>query len=143
MSDINIHQTRIRFIIGTVIFVGVLVIIRLFSLQVLQGTAYKQRAKHQYVTPIGSFFDRGNIYFTNKNGTTIAAATVEDGFKVAIVPAQLGDPEYTYDALNAIIPIDRDDFFASSAKKTIPMRKSLSESLPSNRNRSARSNFLG
>ncbi len=120
MLDASIHRTRIRIIIIAVIIVGVLVIIRLFSLQVMNGATYKQKAQHQYVTPSGSSFDRGNIYFTKKDGTTIAAATVEDGFKVAIVPAQISDAEHTYNALNAIVPIDYDDFVVSIGKKNDP-----------------------
>lgn len=120
MLDTKIHRRRIRIIIGAVIVVGAFVIVRLFSLQVINGAEYKKKAQQQYVTSSGSSFDRGNIYFSKKDGSTIAAATVENGFKLAIVPARIVDVEVAYDALNAIIPVDRDDFFSSTAKKNDP-----------------------
>ncbi len=120
MLDTKIHRRRIRIIIGAVIVVGAFVIVQLFSLQVINGAEYKKKAQQQYVTSSGSSFDRGNIYFSKKDGSTIAAATVENGFKLAIVPARIVDVEVAYDALNAIIPVDRDDFFSSTAKKNDP-----------------------
>ena len=54
----------------------------------------------------------GGIFITSKDGTTVAAATVTSGFKLAIVPADIVDAQATYDALNVIIPIEHDTFFA-------------------------------
>lgn len=120
MLDAKIHRQRIRVVIGIVVLVGGLVIVRLFSLQVLNANFYKERAERQYVTPAGDSFDRGNIYFTQKDGTTVAAATVVNGFKLAIVPDLIEDPDAVFDALNSIVPIDRESFFAKVAKKGDP-----------------------
>jgi len=104
---------------GAVIFVGVLVIVRLFHLQIINGSAYAKRGEDQYVSS-SSDFDRGNIYFTDKEGQTVAAATIESGFKAAIVPAQIDDPESVYATLSSFILIDRDAFFSSVQKKNDP-----------------------
>ncbi len=121
MLDANkLHRQRIRIIIGIVMFVGVFVIIRLFSLQIVHSNFYKDRAERQYITPSGDSFDRGNIYFTSKDGTTVAAATVINGFKLAIAPNMVKDPDATYMALNDVVVIDRTSFMASASKKNDP-----------------------
>lgn len=120
MSDAKIQRRRIRIIIALISVLGLLVIGRLFSLQVLHPSRYQERAERQYVTPASANFDRGNIYFTAKDGNTVAAATVVAGFKIAIVPRLVTDPDRTYAAINAIVPLERDDFFAKVAKKADP-----------------------
>ncbi len=120
MPDANIFRQRIRLIIGLLIVVGLFVIGRLFMLQVVESSSYKERAEHQYVTPSTDAFDRGNIYFTSKDGTTVAAATVVNGFKIAITPNLIDDAEDTYQKINALTPIDHDTFLAKAAKKNDP-----------------------
>ncbi|MBP9701258.1 MAG: penicillin-binding protein 2, partial [Candidatus Pacebacteria bacterium] len=107
-------------IIAAVAVLGIVVIGRLFSLQILNGHSYKERAEHQYVTPSSDSFDRGNIYFTSKDATTVAAATVASGFIIAITPNLIKDIPATYEALNAVIPIDREVFFLKAEKKKDP-----------------------
>lgn len=120
MSDASIQQVRIRWIVVMVVVAAFLVILRLFSLQLLHSSDYRERAEHQYVTPNGQIFDRGNIYFTSKDTTTVAAATVSSGFKVTIMPSQIEDAAETYAALSRIIPLDKDVFFAKVEKKADP-----------------------
>lgn len=120
MSDSNIHLKRINIIITAVAVVGGIIVIRLFSLQVINSKEYQDRAERQYVTPSSGVFDRGSIYFTSKDGTTVAAATIQDGFKAAINPAQLTNPDQAYAAINAVTPVAQSDFFASAAKKNDP-----------------------
>ncbi len=120
MQDAKIHRRRIRIIIGIIVFLGLLIIGRLFSLQILNQKFYTEKAERQYLTPASESFDRGTIYFTKKDGTTVAAATVATGFKLAINPAKIKDAQKTYDALNAIVPIDADSFFIKVKKKTDP-----------------------
>lgn len=120
MLDAKIHRQRIRVIIGTVIFLSALIVIRLFYLQIVHKTVYTERAERQYVTPAGDSFDRGNIYFTQKDGTTVAAATVVNGFKLAIAPDAIEDVEHTYNALTAILPLDKESFFSKAKKRGDP-----------------------
>lgn len=120
MFDAKIHRRRIRISIVGIIILGLLVIARLFSLQIIHGSSYKDRAEHQYVTPSSDAFDRGNIYLTSKDGTTVAAATVASGFKIAITPNLIENPEETFAAINAIVPIEHDAFIAKAAKKKDP-----------------------
>ncbi|MES2224923.1 MAG: penicillin-binding protein 2 [Patescibacteria group bacterium] len=120
MLDSSIHRKRIQIIIIAVAVLGGVIIIRLFSLQVINSKDYRARAERQYVTPSGNVFDRGTIYFTSKDGTTVAAAMVQDGFKAAVIPNLVTDPEKTFTTINAVTPLDRTSFFNSLAKKNDP-----------------------
>jgi len=120
MSDNSVHRQRINIIIITVAVIGGIIILKLFSLQILHSKEYRQRADAQYVTPLGTNFDRGTIYFTAKDGTTVAAATIQDGFKASIDPSKVTDPQQAYDEINAQVPLVQSDFFAAVAKKNQP-----------------------
>lgn len=105
---------------GVIIFFGLCIIGRLFSLQVLNQKSYKEKAERQYLTPASESFNRGIIYFTKKDNTTVAAATVATGFKLAINPQKLKNAEKVYETLNAIVPIDQEDFIARAGKSKDP-----------------------
>ncbi|HWC57757.1 MAG TPA: penicillin-binding transpeptidase domain-containing protein, partial [Candidatus Paceibacterota bacterium] len=117
MWETKIHRRRIRILIGIFIGTAFLVVGRLFYLQILHSADYKERAENQYTTSSTDTFDRGNIYFTAKDGTTVTAATVVSGFKLVINPTLITDPEHTYAALNAVIPIDHATFIAKATKE--------------------------
>jgi len=105
---------------GLIIFLGLFVVGRLFLLQIVNQKSFKERAERQYLTPASESFDRGTIYFSKKDGTTMAAATVSSGFKVAIEPAKLKDLEKTYEVLNAVVPIEKESFISKANKKADP-----------------------
>lgn len=114
------HRRRIRILVGFTIAMGILTIGRLFSLQIVSASLYKERAERQYATPLAGTFDRGDIYFLKRNGETVAAATVASGFKVAIVPKQITDPDGTASVLSQIIPLDVKTFTEKAQKKNDP-----------------------
>ncbi|MEK7227728.1 MAG: penicillin-binding protein 2 [Patescibacteria group bacterium] len=93
---------------------------RLFFLQVVNQKDYKERAQRQYLTPVSESFDRGAIYFTKKDGGTMAAATIASGFKLAIDPSKIGNTEKSYELINAIVPIEKEIFFNKASKKRDP-----------------------
>lgn len=90
----------------------------LFFLQVVQGEMFRDRAAGQYHSLAG-LFDRGAIYFTSKGGDVVPAATLANGYILAIEPG-LSDSEGVYDSLSKIIPLDREAFLAKAAKKEDP-----------------------
>jgi cell division protein FtsI/penicillin-binding protein 2 len=120
MSDNSVHQQRIKIIMAAVALIGGLIVVRLFYLQVLQSKNYRARAERQYVTSTGDVFDRGTIYFTSKDGTTVAAATIQDGFKAVIDPSLVTDPQSAFNAINAVTPLAQADFIAAAEKKQDP-----------------------
>ncbi len=69
--------------------VAVLLVVKLYTVQIIHGSDFAERADRQYQRPSGHIFNRGNIYFTQKDGTPISAATVKTGFILSINPKLL------------------------------------------------------
>lgn len=112
-------RSRIRFILAAIVLFALVVVVRLYFIQIVHGADYAQKADRQFSSGGSGLFDRGRIYFTDKNGTNISAATLATGFLVAINPQTLKDPEAAYAAITAAASstISYDAFIASAAKK--------------------------
>lgn len=99
---------------------ALLLITKLFFVQVVHGKEYSERADRQYATPAGDIFERGSIFFKQKSGQLVSAATLTTGFKLAINPKEIADAESAYGAVNGVIPIVHDQFLAKAGKKNDP-----------------------
>lgn len=97
-----------------------LLVSRLFFIQVVKGEVYSAQADNQYFKPISDAFERGSIFFTNKDGSPFSVATTQQGFTIAINPSVISNPDAIYKALSEIIEIDRDDFYKKAGKTTDP-----------------------
>lgn len=93
---------------------------RLFFVQVIHSSSYKEEADRQYSTPSSNIFDRGNIYFTKKDGKSISAATLVSGFKIALRPKEITDVDDTYKKLSTVVEFDYDTFLQRASKKNDP-----------------------
>jgi cell division protein FtsI/penicillin-binding protein 2 len=93
---------------------------KLFLVQVVHHGAYVQDADRQYSTPADSIYERGTIFFQNKDGELISAATQTTGFKVAIDPGKIVGAEKVYTKLSKIITLDHKDFKARASKADDP-----------------------
>jgi cell division protein FtsI (penicillin-binding protein 3) len=111
------HKNRIRSIALVFIVISSVFGLRLFWLQVVNGPFYEREADRQYITPKAQIFDRGSIYFTKKNGEHVSAATLKNGFKVAVNPKTISDPELIYQKVSPIIGIPYDTFMARAKKQ--------------------------
>ena len=114
-------RSRIRLVLALVILAALLIVIRLYFVQIVHGSDYSLKADRQFTSGSGGLFDRGSIYFTRKDGTLISAATLATGFLVAINPQTLRDPEAAYAALASVASstmISREAFMAGAAKKS-------------------------
>lgn len=113
-------RSRIRLILACIILVTILIFIRLYFVQIVQGGDYSQKADRQFSSGASGLFDRGTIYFTDKKGTNISAATLATGFLVAINPQTLADPEVAYAAIAdvASTTLSHDAFLAVAGKKS-------------------------
>lgn len=107
---------RARLILGALVLIAVLVIVRLYFLQIVHGSEYRLQGADQYVSTTGGFYDRGKIFFQNKNGREVGAATIKTGYILAIKPVEIRDPEALYTALVEHVELDRDLFFARATK---------------------------
>lgn len=113
-------RQRLRILSAGLFAIALLLIIRLYFVQIVHGSDFLMRAERQYISSSQELYDRGSIYFENKDGSLLSAATLTTGFVVAIAPGKVVDSEKTYSALNAITPVDRATYDASMAKTTDP-----------------------
>ncbi len=112
---------RTRVILSFVVFFAVILVGKLFLLQIVHGNEYGDIASRQYATPSKNIFERGTIYFSNKDGGLVSAATQTTGFKLALDPSKVLDGEDAYQKLLPIIPsIEHDDFIIKASKKNDP-----------------------
>lgn len=115
VSTGRIRFLSLLFILGAFLLVG-----RLGYLQIVHGEAYSESANRQYAVPQSNVFERGSIFFKERDGNVISAATLKTGFFVAINPGKISDPEGTYRALNTVFPLDYDIFIARATKEGDP-----------------------
>ncbi|MEK7150251.1 MAG: penicillin-binding protein 2 [Patescibacteria group bacterium] len=123
-------QFRIRLIFLLIAAIALVLVLNLYMVQIIKGETYRNVAERQYVTPSKSIFERGKIYFTNKDGTTLSAATLKSGFNLSINPSKLKDSLDAYKKLSSIVPIDEAKFFSKASKKNDPhedIEKRISE----------------
>ncbi len=111
---------RIRILVGVFVFVILLVVAKLFYIQIIHKDTYTEKADRQYATPVGSMFDRGSIYFSTKDNTLVSAATLKTLFKIAIKPKEIVDPEATFSKLQTYIPLEHEEFMKQVAKVEDP-----------------------
>src|SRR3989338_6633781 len=111
------QTSRLRLISLLVFGITLLLVGKLYFLQIVSGKDFRARAERQYLRPSESIFSRGNIFFQNKDGSTVGSATLKVGYTLGINPKALKDPEAAFEKINAIVPIDRKNFLARAAQK--------------------------
>lgn len=116
----NTYLSRLWFIYGGVFLFALLLIWNLFIVQVVDGNTYSDKADRQYVVSGVSMFDRGSIFFTEKDGNTPSSATLKSGYTIAINPKILKNSTKAFESISKIIDIDSDTFFIKASKKNDP-----------------------
>jgi len=111
---------RARLLSLLFILVALLLTLRLYFVQIVHGAEYRRSASAQYSEPSPDTENRGDIFFKKKDGDLVAAAVQEEGWRIAISPKDISDPEVVYEALGAVTPLDRARFFASARKVDDP-----------------------
>ena len=114
------YLPRIRVLSALICLFALLIISKLFSIQIIHGKEFTERADRQYATPTNNMFERGSIFFKSKDNEFVSAASTISGFKVAINPKEISETSLIYEKINSIIPLDRDSFFAKANKKSDP-----------------------
>ncbi len=112
--------SRIRFLSFIIFVASLLLVIRLFYLQIMKGGEYSEQADRQYATPASNAYNRGSIYFQEKNGNYISAASLKSSYYLAISPKLIDNPELIYGKLNLLLPLDKGLFLKKSAQKDDP-----------------------
>jgi cell division protein FtsI (penicillin-binding protein 3)/stage V sporulation protein D (sporulation-specific penicillin-binding protein) len=115
---------RIRIISYLILALALMLVAKLYSVQIIHYSDFADRADRQYQRPSGTVFNRGTIYFQSKAGQLISAGTLKSGFSVAINPKIIqanisasSTVNGIYEKLSAVIKLDSDDFTKRANKK--------------------------
>jgi cell division protein FtsI/penicillin-binding protein 2 len=110
----RINLIKIGFFVLSFIFVY-----KLYNLQLLSGDYYRKiilkQVNYEEVLP-----RRGNIYFQDKNGKLISAATHKTSYIIAINPNLITNPQKIFEKISRFIKINKDDFFKKAENKGDP-----------------------
>lgn len=112
-------NSRIRIISAFIFFIGFLLIIRLYQIQIHQARAYQEKAQRQYVHTAKDVYNRGSVYFTTKDGEKVSAASITSGYLLAVNPTLITNTDGVYDKLSTFTMMSRDEF---TQKATLPNR---------------------
>jgi cell division protein FtsI/penicillin-binding protein 2 len=118
MAMASSFSLRLKFIALFVLLIAGLIILKLYLLQIVNGSDYRDKAERQYQQPSEKIFDRGAISFQNKDGSLFGAAAIKSGFILSINPKILENPEAAYAKISQIIALDKNNFLSKAAKKT-------------------------
>lgn len=112
---------RLRLLSAAIAGLSLLLVVRLYFVQVVHGEEFALRAERQYVHASQDLFNRGTIYFTSKDGTLVSAASLSTGFQIAMDPGRIGDAsaaEAAFIALAEHLPgLDKEEFIADTERK--------------------------
>lgn len=95
--------------------IALVILVNLFHIQVQNGTRLREQADNQYVVASYNAFERGNIYFQDRSGDLVTAAGQKSGYKLAVNPTRISDPEALFSVINPIVPIEDKDRFIKRA----------------------------
>jgi len=115
---------------GIVLLTMLFLVFRLYTVQVVQGEKYRERASAQYTQTSGATNERGSISFTTKDGTKRTAALQESGSLLAVNGRTILSPQTAYSQLKNIVDIDRQEFLDSVTNTDDPYIV-IKERLPS------------
>lgn len=109
------QRLRARLVLICILLVAFGLGITLYDVQGTNGEIYAEKARKQYVRPIATQFNRGSIFFTNKDNSLSTAATLSSGSIVYIVPKLIKDPNSTYQALSQYLTLDKEQFIKKAS----------------------------
>lgn len=115
------YTTRIRILALGFTAIAVVIIARLYLVQIVHGDEYRDKADSQHIAPSQYQLTRGTIFFTSKDGAPVSAATLKSGYTIALIPPKVVDPDETFNALTAFLPnITREEFDAHLVDRQDP-----------------------
>jgi cell division protein FtsI/penicillin-binding protein 2 len=114
MNSENIPRIRILFIFPCLF--GLIIIARLYNLQIINGDKYVNKADSQYIRNSDNILDRGIIFFEGKDEIRAAGAIMKDGYTLVINPKKIENPDYVYDALSQYVEINKEEFIAKTKR---------------------------
>jgi len=113
-------QYRVKIVCSVIVVLALIIIAKLFYVQILKKSVYLDRADRQFSSLTSGIFDRGNIFFSKKDGSLVSGATIASGFKVAIKPNEIINGDEVFNSLKDIIPLSYEEFMSRVNKKNDP-----------------------
>jgi cell division protein FtsI/penicillin-binding protein 2 len=104
------YNFRIYLIIAFFLLAGAFLIFRLYFVQVVHGSGYRNQAESQNMGISSDYFDRGNIFFSTKDDKKISVATINTGYEIRIDPSVISNHEDLFNNLSRFIELDEDEF---------------------------------
>ena len=111
----NVFINRIRLLSLVFIFIALVLILKLYIVQVLKHDIYLSQGDRQYIKKNSNINDRGDIFFTKKDGTYIVAATMKDDYTLYINPKSF----FTFLSSGKNIDKKNEDILLSEVKSKI------------------------
>ncbi len=108
---------RIRLIYSFLLCIGAVLFVKLYLVQIVNGSEYSERADRQYVRLNQDFFERGSIFFEAKDGSKLSVASLKTGFMLVINPRLIKSATTTYKLISEILPIDEELFLSKAGKQ--------------------------
>src|SRR3989344_6103683 len=100
---------------------GLVIISRLFFLQVASRAYYEALAERQHISSLDANIRRGSIYLSEKDGGLFRVASTKSGYLLYIDPRKIEDAEYIYGKLSELLPtLDEGVFLERAAKINDP-----------------------
>lgn len=100
-----------------VLFMSLLLVGRLYHIQILQHKDYEAKAERQYVHTVKDLYSRGSIYFKTKENEKVSAATIVSGYLLSIDPTRIENAEEAYEKINSVFPLDKAEFLEKAGNK--------------------------
>lgn len=114
-TEQSIHRIRI---LSLFVFLGAVVLVfKLYVVQVVDGQQWTEKADRQYSRSEGALFDRGTIFFTARDGTKVSAGGLKTGYVLAINPQRVSDPEDLYNDLKSYIDVPYEEFVKKATRE--------------------------
>lgn len=114
------QRVRIRVVSIGITAAAFLLGAALYTTQIVKGGSYAAKADKQYSRPTATLFDRGSIYFKDKDGSKISAATLERGWLVFINPKIIENSDQVYEAVSQFLQMDKNAFTKAAGKSDDP-----------------------
>ncbi|MFH1454988.1 MAG: penicillin-binding protein 2 [bacterium] len=91
--------------------------VRLYFLQIVYGQDYSEKADRQYTSISVDTYNRGAIFFQDKNSDIISAASLKTGYILALNTKIIATgTEIYYKKISEILPMDAGTFYSKASK---------------------------
>jgi cell division protein FtsI/penicillin-binding protein 2 len=114
------NKNRLYILAGVVVLVILAFIFRLYTLQVVHGDQFRERASSQYTEQTTATNERGTISLTARDGSKRSAALQESGYLLAINGRVIQAPSSAYEKVSTVVDIPQKEFMSAANNSDDP-----------------------